>query len=154
MAEHSNNFFTSIGKIIQETIPLARKDNAEYLKTPSKSNFSIKPIKPEEICDIIKTLKNSLSTGPNNIPTKILKIIRKSISIPLSTLINTSFTNGTFPNVCKVAKVVSVFQNESKLLCNNYRPISLLSNVGKVVEKLMHQRFNQYLEDNECFYPN
>ena len=63
MAEHFNNFFTSIGKNLQETIPPTRKDYAQYLNTPNKSNFSIKPIKPEEICDIIKTLKNSKSTG-------------------------------------------------------------------------------------------
>ena len=68
-------------------------------KNPNK-NFSTKPIKPEEICDIIKTLKNSKSTSPNSIPAKILKIIKNSISIPLSTLINKSFENGTFPNVC------------------------------------------------------
>ena len=36
---------------------------------------------------------------------------------------------------------------------NNYRTISLLSNVGKVIEKLMHQRLNQFLEENKCFYP-
>ena len=63
MAEHFNNFFTSIGKNLQETIPTTRKDYAQQLKTPNKSIFSIKPIKPEEICDIIKTLKNSQSTG-------------------------------------------------------------------------------------------
>ena len=56
IAEHFNNFFTSIGENIQEIISPARKDYAQYLKTPNKSNFSIKTIKPEEICDI-KTLK-------------------------------------------------------------------------------------------------
>ena len=53
MAEHLNNFFTSIGKNLQETIHLTIKDYAKYLKTPSKSNFSIKPIKLKEICDIM-----------------------------------------------------------------------------------------------------
>ena len=47
-----------------------------------------------------------------------------------------------------------VFKNESRLPCNNYRPISLLSNIGKIIEKLMDQRLNQSLEDNECFYPH
>ena len=87
MAEHFNNFFTSICKNLQETIPLARKDYAQYLKTPSKSNFSIKPIKPEGICGIIKTMKNSKSTGPNRIPTKILKIIQKT---DLNSSVNTN----------------------------------------------------------------
>ena len=87
MAEHFNNFFTSIRKNLQESIPLARKDYAQYLKTPSKSNFSIKPIKPEGICGIIKTMKNSKSAGPNRIPTKILKIIQKT---DLNSSVNTN----------------------------------------------------------------
>ena len=53
MAEHFNNFFTFIGKNLQKTVPPTRKDYAQYQKTPSKSNFSIKPIKPGEICHII-----------------------------------------------------------------------------------------------------
>ena len=154
MAELFNNFFTSTGKNLQETIPLITKDYVQNLKTPNKSNFSIKPIKPEEICDIIKALKNSKSLSSNSTPTKILKIIKKSISTPLSTLINNSFANGTLPNVCKIAKVAPVFKNESRLLCNNYKPISLLSNVGKIIEKLMHQILNQVLEENDCFYPH
>ena len=40
------------------------------------------------------------------------------------------------------------------LLWNNYRPISLLSNVGKTIEKMMYQILNQFLEENECFYPH
>ena len=132
MAEHFNNFFTSIGKNLQEINPLTMKDYPQYLKTPSKSNFSIKPIKSEEICDIIKTLKKSKTAGPNSTPTKILNIIKVSVSTPLSTLINNSFGNGPFPNVCKIAKVVPVFKNKSRLLYNNYGPISLLSNVGKI----------------------
>ena len=149
-----NNFFTSTGINLQETIPPTRKDYEQYLRTPSKNNFSIKPIKPKEIYKIIKAMKDSKSTSPNSIPTKILKITKKLISIPVSTLINYPFANGTFPNVCKIAKVVPVFKNESRLLGNNYRPTSLLSNFGKIIEKLMHQKLNQFLEYNECFYPH
>ena len=47
-----------------------------------------------------------------------------------------------------------VFKNESRLPCNNYRPISFLFNIGKIIEKLMDQRLNQSLKDNECFYPH
>ena len=44
---------------------------------------------------------------------------------------------GVFPSVLKTAKVVPVFQKDSKLACSNYRPISLLSNIEKVIEKLI-----------------
>ena len=47
---------------------------------------------------------------------------------------------GVFPSVLKTAKVVPVFKKDSKLDYSNYRPISLLSNVEKTLEKLMYKR--------------
>ena len=52
-----------------------------------------------------------------------------------------------------MAKVVPIFKSELRLLCNSYRPISLLSNIGKIIEKLMHQRLNFILEQYNCYYP-
>ena len=111
------------------------------------------PTTPKEISELIKTLKNSKSLGPNSISTNILKEIHEAISIPLSTLINKSFTTGAFPNMCKIAKVIPIFKSETCLLCNNYRPISLLSNIGKIIEKLIHLRLNLFLETHNCYYP-
>ena len=60
--------------------------------------------------------------------------------------------SGTFPNVFKIAKVVPIFKAESRILCSNYRPISLLSNIGKIIEKLMHKRLNVFLEKKQIYY--
>ena len=62
------------------------------------------------------------------------------------------FETGIFPDICKVAKVVPKY--ETRLLCNNYRPsnISLLSNTGKIIEKLMHERPNFSLEQCNFYY--
>ena len=98
-------------------------------------------------------MKNSKSLGSNSVPTNILKEIHESISIPLSTLINRSLTTGVFPEICKIAKVVPIFKSETRLLCNNYRPVSLLSNIGKIIEKLIHLRLNLFLENRNCYYP-
>ena len=55
--------------------------------------------------------------------------------------------------MCKIAKVVPIFKSETCLLCNNYRPISLLSNIGKIITKLIHPRLNLFLETCNCYYP-
>ena len=55
---------------------------------------------------------------------------------------------GVFPSVLKTAKVVSVFKKDSKLDYSNYRPISLLSNIEKTLEKLMYKRFYTFLNNN------
>ena len=62
------------------------------------------------------------------------------------------FFTGTFPDACKIAKVISLHKKDSNLECNNYRPISLLSNIGKIIEKLFHERLYSFLEHNKCIY--
>ena len=59
---------------------------------------------------------------------------------------------GVFPSVLKTAKVVPVFKKDSKLDYSNYRPISLLSNVEKVLEKLMYKRLYTFLNSNNIIY--
>ena len=57
-----------------------------------------------------------------------------------------------FPSALKTTKVVPVFKKDSKLDYNNYRPISLLSNVEKILEKLMYKRLYTFLKNNNVIY--
>ena len=59
---------------------------------------------------------------------------------------------GVFPSVLKTAKVVPVFKKDSKLDCSIYRPISLLSNIEKILEKLMYKRLYTFLNNNNIIY--
>ena len=61
-------------------------------------------------------------------------------------LINTSFESGQFPSQMKVANVIPIPKKDDKTILNNYRPISLLPNISKIVEKLMHKRLYQFLD--------
>ena len=88
------------------------------------------------------------SSGPNSIPYKILNLLKKDISKQLADLFNLSLSSGVFPSLLKIAKVVPVHKKDSKLDCRNYRPISLLSNIEKILEKLMYKRVYQFLTEN------
>ena len=59
---------------------------------------------------------------------------------------------GVFPSVLKIAKVVPVFKKDSKLDYSNYRPISLLSNIEKILEKLMYKRLYTFLDNKNIIY--
>ena len=59
---------------------------------------------------------------------------------------------GIFPSVLKIAKVVPVFKKDSKLDYSNYRQISLLSNIEKILEKLMYKRPHTFLDNNNIIY--
>ena len=79
-------------------------------------------------------------------------LLKNEISKQLADLFNFSFVTGVFPSVLKTAKVAPVFKKDSKLDYSNYRPISLLSNVEKILEKLMYKRLYTFLNSNNIIY--
>ena len=72
--------------------------------------------------------------------------------MPLTELFNLSFNQGKFPVVLKIASVMPTFKKGNRLDIKNYRPISLISNISKIIEKLIHKRLNSFLEHNDIFY--
>ena len=67
-------------------------------------------------------------------------------------MINSSFTEGSFPNILKIAQVCTVFKKGERELRENYRPISLLSNLSKLFERAMHSRVYSFLESSGLFF--
>ena len=67
-------------------------------------------------------------------------------------MFNLSFMTGVFPSVHKTAKEVPVLKKDSKLDYSNYRPISLLSTIEKILENLMYRRFYIFLNNNNIIY--
>ena len=60
--------------------------------------------------------------------------------------------NGIFPSLLEIVKVVPVFKKDSKLAYSKYRPISLLSNIEKILEKLMYKRPYTFLDNTNIIY--
>ena len=67
-------------------------------------------------------------------------------------LFNLSFTTGIFPSVLNTVKVVPVFKKNSKLDYSNYYPISLLSNIEKILQKRMYERLYTFLNNSNIIY--
>ena len=119
---------------------LSSEINDYFLKTSTNN---------EEIYKIIKSLNSNKSCGPNSIPTKVLHLLQDQISNHLATICNLSFSTGVFPAILKTAKVIPIHKKNSKLEVSNYRPISLLSNIDKIFEKLMYSRLINFLRGNK-----
>ena len=95
-------------------------------------------------------MNTSKSVIPYSIPTNLLKLSYSVLSKPLVKLINFSFSKGTFPELPKFANVIPVFKKGGSLYYN-YRPIFLISNIGKLIEKIVHRRLYSFLEKNSFF---
>ena len=95
----------------------------------------LSPTTVNEVESAIKELQDKKATGPNSIPSKILKNNKDVLSKPLCDLINLVFVSGTFPQQLKTAKIIPVYKKGDPLDCTNYHPISLLSNLGKLANR-------------------
>ena len=143
-----NNYFAAVAETAKQNINYSHK----YLKYQCNNTIFIQPTNSEEITNIISSLNINKVCGPFSIPNKILILLKQDISLQLADLFNLSFSSGSFPSILKTAKVVPVFKKGSKLDCCNYRPISLLSNVEKILENLMYKRVYNFLTENNIIY--
>ena len=150
IANKFNSYFTSIAHNIQSKIHSSHTNFTKYLKEPNMHNFFISPTSRFEVFNLISKLKTRKASGPNSIPTVILKQFNNEISNILSDLFNLSFSTGVFPDILKTSSVLPLFKKGSKLSCGNYRPISLLSNISKLFEKLMYSRLYSFLKIYNC----
>ena len=130
-----NEYFSSIAEKTTANIKFSNKSFEDFLHHPNEESLFITSTDAREVNLIISSLNSDKSTGPNGLPTKILKLLKNEISTHLPDIFNLSFSSGVFPSILKIAKVMPVHKKESKLFYSNYRPISLLSNIDQIIEK-------------------
>lgn len=116
---------------------------------PQRTKF----ISPSEIKSIIKHLKTRKSPGLDNITNKAIKMFGNKTTAALTSIYNSALRLGYFPNEWKIA-IILAFNKPHKdpRLPSNYRPISLLSSLSKIFEKLILTRLNKFLSAN-CVIP-
>ena len=102
----------------------------------------------------LKKLKRNKATGADDLPTGLLKDCASEISQPLCHLINLSLNRSEIPSDWKHALITPIFKSGSASDNDNYRPISILPILSKILEKSVHQQLMDYLEDNTLLSRN
>ena len=101
-----------------------------------------------EVSNIIQNLDKSKATGPDQVHNRLLIVASSIIAEPLTVLVNRCLSDSKFPAIWKVSHVTPLHKKGPKEFCNNYRPISLLSCIGKVLEKCIHKHVYNFLQYN------
>ena len=119
-----------------------------------QSSFTLYESNPEEVSLIISKLNPKKAAIADCVSTKFLKIANNISAHYISLLFNICVNTGAYPNILKIAQVFPIHKKGSKLECSNYRPISLLSPINKIFEKLLYSRINGYFERFNLFTPH
>ena len=101
--------------------------------------------KPKDVRNTLRNLDPGKASGPDEIPTRVLKECAAELASPLSRLFQLFFSHGLFPDQWKTARVIPIHKRDSKSDPSKYRPISLLSVISKVMESSVHKQLQKYL---------
>ena len=152
-----NNFFVNKVTLIQEGLPDPTDDPLRTLKKMMKDKtavFSLRTVHPDSVRKIILGLKNSKSSGMDNIDTYIVKLISEEILPAVTHIVNLSIQKAEFPSLYKLAKVIPLLKKDDPLEAKNYRPVAILCILSKVIERIIFLQVVEFMNTNSYFHPN
>ena len=141
IANEFSRHYASVGKNYASKIPSPQRNIESFLCKIRANNKSIflEPTNQIEITKLIKQLPNKKSSGHYKINNIMLKEISDQICEPLAVIFNESMQIGVFPSKMKLGEITPLYKSKSKDEVENYRPISLLITISKVLEKIIYR---------------
>ena len=119
-----------------------------------KCSLKLKSVHPDQVLKIITNLKSSSSCGLDSIDSRIIKLPKHQLVPVITHIVNLSITTRKFPNPWKSSKVVHLHKKDEVIYPKNYRPVSLLPVISKVLERALFEQMITYLENNHLLHPS
>ncbi|CAB4011631.1 Hypothetical predicted protein, partial [Paramuricea clavata] len=146
IANSLNKHFVGIGPKLASNVPLLGKvATAKDYMTQVESSFEFQKIDSKDVFKLINKLNLRKASGCDKISNRLLKISGPYIYEALTNLFNLSLTTNKFPTRWKIAKVFPLHKTEERDNANNYRPISVLSSIARLFERLVYNQMYAYL---------
>ena len=112
------------------------------------------PSSTDEIAQLIENLNDKKTVRSNGVEIKFIKYCKSIISPVISGLFNLCVNKGVFPNCLKIAEIIPIYKKGDINEATNYRPIALLSQFNKLMEKMIFSRLYSYLEKKQLLNDN
>ena len=155
IANEFNNFFVNIGPQLSAQItPLDSGSFKDYLGNPVAHTFNFNSVTTNEVKSIIDKLHSKPSAGSDRLSSITLKKINQHILLPITIIINQIMNTGIFPDKLKIAKVIPLYKKDDPSIVGNYRPISILPVLSKIIEKIMFKQIHEYFKTHKLYYAN
>ena len=103
-------------------------------------------VSSDEVTSVLTSLNIGKASGPDSINNRLLKELAQPLTPPLKDLFNYSFAIGKVPSIWKQANVSPIYKKDDPSVVSNYRPISLLSTVGQILERIVHKHILNFFQ--------
>ena len=154
LSENSPNkedLVSDLNQIKEHGFRQSRSCSSQLIDHPTLSDISFDE---NDVVNAILQIKEHSAAGPDGVPAIFLRKCSNEISKPLSIIFRNSINTGEVPNILKDAVVTPIHKGGLKSDPQNYRPVSLLSQILKVLEKVIAVKIVSYLEDNNILNKN
>lgn len=152
ISNYFNNFFSTIGPQLASTIISERNVNKFNTLSPFRNSIFLQPTTEQEVVLKIKNLDTNKSQGSDGISAAVIKVHYAAFSTLLREVFNNCINTGNFPDCLKVARVIPIFKSGERTDVSNYRPISILSTLSKILEQLLVDRLTDFLKQSNTLY--
>ena len=153
LSDAFNDHFSTIGPRLANEIPPNDNNNHDlsYINNinVNHNKFSFSPTSSSIVFSHLNKFCRSQPTGINNICTKIIRECADLISVSLCDLFGKSLLFGIFPDDWKCARVTPLFKQSEASDLNNYRPISVISGIAKVFERIVYDQLYNFLSNED-----
>lgn len=155
-----NTFFTTVASVLVDKLPpcpnLFQTHSVAFRnfykdKVP-ESKFTLHTVSEDFVYKELCMLNSAKSTGIDNIPARFLKDGASFLKIPITFIVNKSLVENRVPVELKSARVKPLHKKNSKTDVGNYRPVSILCIVSKILERAVYNQLETYLVENHLLY--
>ena len=141
------NYFSTIASKLDNVIPTSNVDPMHYMPEPVRNSFYAAPTSEDEVTKVIMELPNK-GKSFFCVPVFVYKRAVGVLSPMIADIFNSSIMEGVFPDKLKQARTIPIYKSKNRKLLNNFRPISILNTLSKILEKLMKGRVMSFLNSN------
>ena len=115
-------------------------------------SFTLEPVSHASVLKLLQQINPSKSAGIDNLTGKFLKEGAPLLASPITDLVNLSISLSSFPDDSQIAKLKPLYIKEAKTKPKNYRPISLLLLISKIIEKIIHDQTQVFLDKYKILF--
>ena len=142
-----NRYFVDIGQTLSNNISPSNTPFSSYLQNRCENVLTFRPVTEREVTRIIKSFRES-AAGHDNLSMMVIKRVSSVLCPLLTHLCNTSLICGVIPEPLKIAKISPIYKSGPNDQLSNYRPISVLPSLSKLLERVVYERLMEFITTN------
>ena len=151
IADAFNTYYSNVGPKLDSALGPANTDPMNYMDDIRAPEMMFNPTTTWHVSKTVSELKD-VGAGLDGISTKLIKSLLPAILTELTHLINLCITKSVFPKKFKLALITPIYKAGTRTYFSNYRPISILPALSKILESVMYDQLITFISDNDILY--